>query len=86
MRIYLQKPSEGNLPHRYCHLWTQEDLLHGWTLIAEAGYQGSRGRVKKQQYPDRESVEHALIAARDGHLRRGYRVMIVEGQSPSEKS
>lgn len=79
----MQKPGEDGHPPRFCHLWTQEDLLYGWTLMIEAGVQGSRGRIKRQHYPDWETAEAGLLSARDQQLQRGYRMMIVQGQTPS---
>ena len=48
MRIYMQIPPEGDKAPRFYHLHLQEDLLEGWSLIREWGYQGARGRVDKE--------------------------------------
>ncbi len=77
MRIYMQIPPEGDKAPRFYHLHLQEDLLEGWSLIREWGYQGARGRVLREQFADRESAEDALLRARDEQLSRGYRVVFM---------
>lgn len=57
----------------------QQDLLGGWTIIKEWGYQGASGRVKRAHYPDRETAQCAMLEARDAHLKRGYRVVFTQG-------
>jgi predicted DNA-binding WGR domain protein len=78
MRIYMQIPPEGDKAPRYYHLHLQEDLLEGWTLIREWGYQGAPGRVKKEHFQDRETAESALQAMRDEQIKRGYRVVFMQ--------
>lgn len=82
MRIYLQKPPTNEQPPRFCHLFIQEDLLAGWTLVKESGYQGSPGRTIRQHFATWEEAERALVKYRDGQLRRGYRVMFAQGHEP----
>lgn len=79
MRIYLQIPAMDSGAPRFCHLILLADLWEGWTLVREWGVQGGAGRVRRQYYAGREEAEQALIAARDQQLRRGYRVVFVEG-------
>lgn len=79
MRIYMQTPVVDDRAPRYYHLHLQEDLLEGWTLVREWGFQGSGGRVKRDHFPDRESAEQALIRSRDEQLKRGYRVVFLQG-------
>ena len=81
MRIYMQIPPRGDKAPRYYHLHLQEDLLEGWTLIREWGYQGSRGRVLREHYADREEAEAALIRVRDEQLKRGYLVVFMQSQT-----
>ena len=81
MRIYMQIPPEGAKAPRYYHLHLQEDLLEGWTLIREWGYQGAAGRVKKEHFNDRESAESALLSARDEQIKRGYQVVFMQAQA-----
>ena len=79
MRIYLQTLAAQNQPPRFCHLILQEDLLEGWTLVRESGLQGRAGRIKKEYFPDWDQAEHALTAARDDQIRRGYQVVFSQG-------
>lgn len=80
MRIYMQIPPQDDKAPRFYHLHLQEDLLEGWSLIREWGYQGARGRVVREQFPDRDSAEAALIRARDEQLKRGYRVVFIQSR------
>ena len=77
----MQIPPQGEHPPRYYHLHLQEDLLDGWTLIREWGFQGAGGRVVKDHYPDRESAEDAMLKHRDAQLKKGYRVVFMQAQS-----
>jgi len=77
----MQIPPQGEHPPRYYHLHLQEDLLEGWTLIREWGYQGSRGRFLREHYADREEAEAALIRVRDEQLKRGYLVVFMQSQT-----
>jgi predicted DNA-binding WGR domain protein len=77
----MQIPPQSEHPPRYYHLHLQEDLLDGWTLIREWGYQGSRGRVLREHYTDREEAEAALIRVRDEQLKRGYLVVFMQSQT-----
>ncbi len=78
MRIYMQIPPQGDKAPRYYHLHMQEDLLEGWTLIREWGYQGAAGGVKKEHFLDRETAEAALTTARDEQIKRGYQVVFMQ--------
>ena len=78
MRLYMQIPPEGDKAPRFYHLHLQEDLIDGWTLVKEWGYQGAAGRLRKEHYPDRETAEAALVKARDEQIRRGYRVVFIQ--------
>lgn len=82
MRIYMQMPPTDETAPRFFHLHLQEDLIEGWTLVKESGYQGSAGRVRKEHYARRDDAEAALMRARDAQLRRGYRVVFAEGDTP----
>lgn len=79
MRIYLQTPVSDNTPPRFYHLFLQEDLLEGWTLVKEWGFQGSPGRVVREHFATREEAQAALLTSRDAQLKRGYQVMFAEG-------
>jgi predicted DNA-binding WGR domain protein len=80
MRIYMQTAIGEDTTPRYYHLHLQEDLLEGWTLIREWGRQGSGGRVVKEHYSDREGAEQAMLKVRDEQLKRGYRVVFIQGR------
>jgi len=81
MRIYMQILPDDDTAPRYYHLHLQEDLIDGWTLIREWGYQGAGGRVRKEHFSDRESAEAALVRVRDEQIRRGYRVVFMQALS-----
>jgi predicted DNA-binding WGR domain protein len=81
MRIYMQIPPEGSKAPRYYHLHLQEDLLEGWTLIREWGYQGAGGRLLREHFADREEAEAAMLRVRDEQLNRGYRVVFMQAVS-----
>ena len=73
MRIYLQKPEETDSAPRFYHILIKKDLLEGWTLVKESGFQGSSGRVKKQHFSNRDEAEHALLTLRDSQIERGFK-------------
>ncbi len=79
MRVYMQIPAIDDKPPRFYHLFLQQDLLGGWSLIKESGYQGGRGRVKRDHHKSRIDAEEALVATRDSQIKRGYRVVFVQG-------
>lgn len=81
MRIYMQIPPEGDKAPRFCHLHLQEDLLEGWSLIRETGYQGARGRVTRQFFEDRDAAQAALMRQRDEQLKRGFQVVFMDTQA-----
>ncbi|MBD3609098.1 MAG: WGR domain-containing protein [Gammaproteobacteria bacterium] len=79
MRIYMQTPPNPEKPPRFYHLFLQEDLLDGWTLVKETGNQGSSGRLQREHYNSREEAQAALIKVRDAQVKRGYRVVFAKG-------
>jgi predicted DNA-binding WGR domain protein len=81
MRIYMQIPPQGDHAPRFYHLHLQEDLIDGWTLVREWGFQGAGGRVVRDHFPNRESAESALLRVRDEQLKRGYRVVFMQGST-----
>jgi len=81
MRIYMQTPAAENQPLRFYHLILQQDLLEGWNVIREWGTQGASGRVKRDHYPELGSAELALLKLRDAQIKRGYKVVFLQGQS-----
>lgn len=80
MRIYMQTPPTDDSPPRFYHLFLQEDLLTGWSLVREWGFQGSPGRMVRTHYADRDAALQAMIKCRDDQLRRGYQTMFSQGQ------
>ncbi|HEC20357.1 MAG TPA: WGR domain-containing protein [Gammaproteobacteria bacterium] len=80
MRIYLQTPPDSDGLPRFYHLFLQEDLINGWTLIKESGRQGGAGKVTKRHFENHDQAMAALIAARDAQIKRGYRVVFVKGE------
>jgi len=80
MRIYMQTPPGIDGQPRFYHLFLQEDLINGWTLVKESGRQGGSGKVTKKHYDDRDTALSALLAARDAQIKRGYRVVFLRGE------
>lgn len=80
MRIYMQTTPEGNHPPRFCLLAVQQDLLEGWSLVRETGYQGYSGQVKRWRFATRDEADRHLMEQRDAQARRGYRVVFSEGR------
>jgi predicted DNA-binding WGR domain protein len=84
MHIYMQTPPGDDRPPRFYHLILQRDLLGGWSLLREWGTQGSGGRTLRDHHPDRDAALTAMMRIRDEQLRRGYRVVFLEGEQASE--
>ncbi len=80
----MQIPAVDERPPRFYHLMLQPDLLEGWSLIREWGYQGARGRVKQEHFSHQRGATEAMIKNRDAQLARGYRVVFIEGQKEGE--
>lgn len=80
MRIYLQTPPGIDGQPRFYHLFLQEDLINGWTLVKESGRQGSPGKVTKKHFENHDAAMSALITARDAQLKRGYHVVFIKGE------
>lgn len=80
MRIYMQTPVTDDRPPRYYHLFLQEDLLGGWTLVKEWGFQGASGRVVCEHFQTLEAAQDAMATGRDAQIQRGYRVMFMQGE------
>jgi len=81
MRIYMQQIPEdlGQAP-RFLHLMIQEDLLNGWQLVREMGYQGNAGRIRRNHFDEYPEAMHAMLKERDTQIKRGYQVVFVDGQ------
>ncbi len=81
MRIYMQQiPVESGQAPRFLHLIIQEDLLNGWSLVREMGYQGNAGRVRRNHFDEYPAAMDAMLKERDTQIKRGYQVVFVDGQ------
>jgi len=80
MRIYLQTPVSADRPPRFYHLFLQEDLLGGWSLVKQWGYQGASGTMQREHFASKEEALSALMRSRDAQIKRGYRVMFAQGE------
>ena len=83
MRIYMQTVGDSENAPRYYQLILQEDLLGGWSVIREWGIQGSRGRIRREEFSQRFEAMQALTNYRDNQMQRGYRVVFVQGEEAS---
>jgi predicted DNA-binding WGR domain protein len=82
MRIFLQTPPSSDSVPRFYHLFLQKDLLGGWTLVREWGFQGAAGRLQREHFPSHEAAAEAMLKSRDLQISRGYRVMFMQGDEP----
>lgn len=82
MRIFLQTPPSVDSAPRFYHLFLQQDLLGGWNLVKEWGFQGAAGRVQREHFASREEAAEAMMRNRDVQINRGYRVMFMQGDEP----
>ena len=76
----MQITPQDDRPPRFYHLILQRDLLGGWSLVREWGYQGHAGRMRREHHDTLEAAQAALMRARDAQLRRGYRVVFTQGE------
>jgi len=79
MRLYLQTLPQIGQPQRFYQLTLEQDLLGGWTLYREAGQQGGKATLKREQFLERDEAIAAFEKARDAQLKRGFRVMFSQG-------
>lgn len=79
MRLYLQTLPASTEAPRYVQIVLEQDLLGGWTLYREAGVQGGRATMKREQFLERDAAIAAFEKARDQQLKRGYRLMFSQG-------
>ncbi len=82
----MQTPFDGNTPPRFYQLQIQPDLLDGWMLIRESGYQGERGSHSQDYFEYREEAERAFIKRRDQQLKRGFQITFATGEPLSQDS
>ena len=79
MRLYLQIPAMEDKPPRFCQLIIQPDLIGGWTLIRETGYQGKSGRVQQSHHETYEDAQASMMTWRDKQINRGFKVVYMKG-------
>lgn len=77
----MQTPAIENQSPRYYHLHLEPDMFEGWLLTKEWGSQGSPGRVQKKHFASAEEAEKAMMESRDTQVKKGYRIVFVQGQS-----
>ncbi len=70
----------GKLPKFY-QIHLQPDLLGGWLVVREWGHQGSSGRVKQDHFNHLAEAEDAMLVTRETQLKRGYRVVFIQGET-----
>jgi len=81
MRMLLQhQPTAAEAP-RFVQLALEQDLLGGWLLVRETGHIGQRSTVKREQYLERDEAMAAFEKARDQNVKRGFRVVFVQGEA-----
>jgi len=83
MHIYMQAIDGTETVPRYYHLVLHEELLGGWSLLREWGVSGARGKSRRENYATRAEAELAMMSSRDAQLKRGYRVVFVQGDEES---
>ena len=80
----MQRQPEAQKAARYFQLILHEDLIKGWSLLVENGMQGSAGRVRREHFDVWDEALDRLMKIRDLQIKRGYRVMYVQGETPSK--
>ena len=83
MRLLLQHPPTAAEAPRFVQLILQQDLLGGWLLVRESGHIGQRSTVKREQYLQQDAALAAFEKARDANIKRGFRVMFIQGEATS---
>lgn len=84
MRIYMQTIPDPEQAPRFYQIHLEPDIFEGWMLTKEWGAQGSPGRVQMKHFNTIEEAEDAIENLRDAQIKRGYRIMFIEGQSNPE--
>ncbi len=79
MRLYLQIPALEDKPPRFFQLIIQPDLIGGWSLIRESGYQGRSGRVTRTHHESYEEAVELMTTWRDKQINRGFKVVYMKG-------
>ena len=81
MRIYMQTRATPGKTPRFCQLLLEPDLFQGWMLTKESGVQGAKGKVQMTHFSDTAEAENTFEKIRDAQLKRGYRIVFIEGQT-----
>jgi len=81
MRIYMQTLAAENQAPRFYHLHLEQDLFEGWIVTKEWGAQGASGRLLKKYFNTFNDAELEVMNSRDKQIKRGYRVVFIEGQN-----
>lgn len=79
MRLYMQNNADDGKESRFYQLLLQPDLISGWTLIRETGYQGKTGRVQQTHYDSHDEAIEALMEWRDKQIKRGFQIVYMKG-------
>jgi len=79
MRLYLQIPAVEEKPPRFYQLILQADLIGGWTVIRESGYQGNSGRVQRSHHESYDDALQSLLKWRDTQINKGFSVVYMKG-------
>ena len=69
----------GHSPKFY-QIHLEPDILEGWMLTKEWGFQGSPGRIQMKHFKTIDEAENAFEDSRDTQIKRGYRIVFAEGQ------
>ncbi|MDH3354267.1 MAG: WGR domain-containing protein [Chromatiales bacterium] len=81
--MFLQIQGEPGQPVRYYQIQLQPDMLGGWGVIREWGFQGRSGTVRRNHYDTHDEAVEALMKIRDQQLQRGYQLMFFQGEEDS---
>ncbi|MGY6517102.1 MAG: WGR domain-containing protein [Lysobacteraceae bacterium] len=81
MRLFLQQRPDSAEPPRFVQLVLQQDLLGGWTLLRESGLVGGKSQLRREQFLEREQAIAAFEKARDLQVRKGFQIMIAQGEN-----
>lgn len=82
MRIYLQLQASPEQAPKFYQLSLHEDLLDGWNLTREWGYQGNRGSSRHEHFNSHEEAQTAMLKIRDKQIQNGFRIVFIQGQEP----
>ncbi|NOR52375.1 MAG: WGR domain-containing protein [Gammaproteobacteria bacterium] len=55
-------------------------MFGGWGVIREWGFQGRAGTVRRNHFKTHDEAMDDLMKIRSQQLKRGYRIMFVQGE------